>query len=301
MGEFWSRWCPARKRNEAATSVAQLIFKLTDPAVFAFSSAAIMWSWFYTPHKLPKAYNKWITSAAAVDGRLIQALRECRAGTLRYGEETGRAELLQSMCADYKFPLEWGNPAVAVPFPCELVHMGSGPSCEYHAFHRFHKSWIWAMSTYLPINMLLQLRKPSRKGLERALVSSARSSGFLGAFIALFYYGVCLARTRVGPRILGKDRIARQTIDSGVCVGSGCMLCGWSVLVETASRRKELALFVAPRALATLLPRRYPLEKQWRETVVFAASAAVVLTCLQENPQRVRGVLGKVLGKVMAR
>jgi hypothetical protein len=282
------------------TSIEHLITKVTDPAVFACSSAAIMWAWFYTPEKLPKAYNKWITSAAAVDSRLIQALRECRAGTLRYGADTGRAELLQYMCADFKFPVEWGDPAVAVPFPCELVHMGTGPSCEYHALHRFYKSWIWALSTYLPINMVLQLRKPSRKGLERALVSSARSSTFLGAFIALFYFGVCLARTRLGPRMIGRDRKARQKIDGGLCVGSGCVLCGWSVLVETASRRKELALFVAPRALASLLPRRYALEDQWKETAVFAASAAVVLTCLDENPKRVRGVLGRVLGGIMA-
>lgn len=60
-----------------------------------------------------------------------------------------------------------------------------------------------------------------------------------------------------------------------------------------------MALFVAPRALATLLPRRYALDKQWRETVVFAASWAVVLTCVMENKRRVRGVLGGVLSTVL--
>lgn len=45
--------------------------------------------------------------------------------------------------------------------------------------------------------------------------------------------------------------------DSGLCVAAGCMMCGWSILVENAKKRLELALFVAPRAAVTLLPRRY--------------------------------------------
>jgi hypothetical protein len=76
------------------------------------------------------------------------------------------------------------------------------------------------------------------------------------------------------------------------------VLCGWSILLESASRRKDMALFVAPRALATLFPRRYALDKQWRETVVFAVSTAVVMTCFREQPRRVRGMMGGVLGSV---
>jgi hypothetical protein len=90
-------------------------------------------------------------------------------------------------------------------------------------------------------------------------------------------------------------------MDGGICVGTGCLLCGWSILIETASRRKDIALFVAPRAMATVLPRRYPLDKQWRETLVFAASTAVVFTCVMENPDRVRGVFGKLLKTVLAK
>jgi hypothetical protein len=45
--------------------------------------------------------------------------------------------------------------------------------------------------------------------------------------------------------------------DSGLCIGAGCVLCGWSILIEAERRREELALFVAPRALATWLPREY--------------------------------------------
>ncbi|KAI2473391.1 hypothetical protein F4781DRAFT_189970 [Annulohypoxylon bovei var. microspora] len=297
VGEIWSRKRSLRVASDRWTRGESLISKLTDPTIFATSSALIMWAWFYCPSKLPKSYTKWISSAASVDSRLIEALRRCRSGEIFYGKETGQASLLQSMCADFKWPLEWGDPTKSIPFPCEIVHMGCGPSCEHHALSRFYRSFQWAMATYLPVNLFTQKR--DLKGIKSAVMSAARSSSFLAAFIALFYYGVCLARTRIGPHVIGKDPKARQCIDSGLCVGSGCFLCGWSVLIEKAARRKELALFVAPRAMATLLPRQYSMDKQWRETLVFAFSTAVVFTCVRENPKRLRGVLGKVLGFVM--
>ncbi|KAI1489142.1 integral membrane protein [Biscogniauxia mediterranea] len=297
VGELWAR---RRQRRLAAgqwTQIESFISRLTDPSIFATSCAFVMWAWFYAPSALPRAYTKWINSAAAVDLRLIEALRRCRKGTLLYGKDTPEGRLLQSMCSDYKWPLDWGDPTTAIPFPCEIVHMGSSSSCEYHAVSRFLRSFKWSMATYLPLNILA--RKKDLKGLRAAVLSAARSSSFLAAFITLFYYGVCLARTRVGPRILGKDTKARQTIDSGVCVGVGCFMCGWSILLEKPSRRKDMALFVAPRAAATFLPRRYALDKQWRETFVFALSTAVIFTCVRENKRRVRGVLGNVLASVL--
>lgn len=273
---------------------------MTDPLVFTASCGLIMWSWLYAPDSLPRSYNKWITSAASVDQRLVEALRRCKSGEIQYGRETGQAPLLEAMCDDYQWPRQWGDPAKTVPFPCEMVHMGCGVSCEYHALHRFCRAWKWSMFTYLPFALALKLRNPSRQAFLQALKSASRSSTFLSAFITLFYYGVCLTRTRIGPHLLGTSTPIRQLIDSGLCTGSGCFLCGWSVLLETAARRKDMALFVAPRAMATVVPRKYPLEKQWRETMVFAASTAMVITCMKENPKRVRGVLGKVLGLVMA-
>jgi hypothetical protein len=268
-----------------------------------------MWAWIYLPERLPKAYNKWIASAAAVDSRLVLALRHARWGEFVYGKETGQARILTPMCKDYGWPLHWGDPKVTVPIPCEIVHMGTGPNCEYCIANRFLRSFVWALATYLPLNLVLRLRKPSVKGAWTALVSSVRSSSFLASFIALFYYGICLARTRLPQLYLLLQQArnkpaeisvkARQVIDSGLCVASGCLLCGWSILLENKTRREDIALFVAPRALATLLPRRYAKEKEWRERLIFASSSAVVFTCIGENPTRVRGVLGKLLRSVM--
>ncbi|KAK9801035.1 hypothetical protein SCARD494_01015 [Seiridium cardinale] len=297
VGELWSRRDRTKSRPWAQLEAG--ISRLADPSMFALSCGFIMWSWFYYPSRLPRAYSQWISTAAAVDPRLIEALRRCHNGELRYGEDTGQAPLLEAMAKDYNWPIEWGDPAKTIPYPCEMVHMGCGPSCEYHFLLRFMRSFKWSMTTYLPLNLLLVARNPRLDAFKGALVSASRSSAFLAAFITFFFYGVCLARARVGPHLIGKDPASRTKIDAGICVGLGCFLCGWSILIEVPGRRKDIALFVAPRAMATLLPRRYAMDKQWRETVVFALSTAVVFTCVLENQRRVRGVMGNILATVL--
>ncbi|KAM4059923.1 integral membrane protein [Hirsutella rhossiliensis] len=301
VGELWSRRRARRTAAQRWTEVEQFASQMIDPLCFVVSCGLIMWAWFYAPDSLPGGYNKWIASAAQVDVRLLEALRRCRNGELQYSKETGQAPLLGSMCSDYGIPYECGDPVKAIPFPCAIVHMGRGPSCEYHAWCRFWQSWKWSMCTYVPLALALQLRKPTSRSLLVALKSASRSSTFLAAFITLFYYGVCLGRTRIGPHLVGTDIPSRNRIDGGLCVGAGCFLCGWSVLIETAARRKDMALFVTPRAMATLLPRRYSADKQWRETLVFAASTAVVFTCVLENPKRVRGMMGGILSLITRR
>jgi hypothetical protein len=125
---------------------------------------------------------------------------------------------------------------------------------------------------------------------------AARSSAFLATFVSSFYGGVCLARTRLGPKLFPK--ITPQQWDAGLCIQAGCFLCGWSVLLETPKRQIELMLFVLPKALATVTGRRYDANKQWIEHLVFSLSAAVVLTAAKENKAVVRGVLGAVLNMV---
>ena len=214
------------------------------------------WAWFYSPYNLPQAYQVWISNAAQLDERLRQALRECRQGTFVYGEDTGRGELLRSLCRELDYPEWWGDPACCDQVPCIVNHCGTGDSCEYHALTRLVQGWVFAMKMYLPINMLLLLqRKPTTRSAPKAIKEAARSSAFLGTFVALFYYGVCLARRRLIPKAF--PNMKPQQLDSGISVSLGCLLCGTSIFIEKPGRRQEMAFFVAPRALATAFPRRY--------------------------------------------
>ena len=268
-----------------------------------------MHAWFYSPSRLPQTYNRWISAAAKLDYRLLLVLRHARYGTFLYGKDTGMAPLLGSLAKDLDLPQEWGDPAKTIPVPCELVHSGCGPSCEKHALIRFWRGWLFAAKMYAPIQLLVLARKArfginQRKGLSREAVLRAcadvtRSSSFLGAFIGLFYYGVCLSRTRLGPKIFSPKTVTPQGWDSGLCILAGCLLCGASILVEHQRKRLEILLFVLPRAAATWFPRRYLREHRWKEHLAFVISTAIVFTTAQEAPERVRGMLGKVLHGIL--
>lgn len=254
----WNRWYRQRKAQNRWTLAESLAPSLADAGVFAMSAAVVMWAWFYEPERLPRTYEKWIGEVAQVDSRLIEALRRARRGIFVYGKDTGQAPLLEAMCRDYDWPEQWGDPAKTAPIPCEMVHMGCGPSCEIHALYRFARTFRFASATYIPLQIVLRLRGiKNPAALGRAISEGAQSSAFLASFVSLFYYAVCLARTRLGPRIFDSKTVTPLMWDSGLCVGAGCLMCGWSVLVEKARKRQELALFVAPRAAATVLPRLY--------------------------------------------
>ncbi|KAF1977958.1 hypothetical protein BU23DRAFT_587391 [Bimuria novae-zelandiae CBS 107.79] len=283
ISKVWDRTPASMSKN--------IVSRSTPTILFCFSAATIMHAWFYSPSRLPQTYNQWISAAAELDDRLLLTLRHARYGTWTYGIDTGMASLLGSMCHDYGLPEELGDPAKTIPIPCELVHMGCGKNCEKHAVRRFLKGWIFAARMYAPLQLIVLLR--------HVLLDTTRSSAFLGAFIALFYYGVCLSRTRLGPRIFSSKTVTPQMWDSGLCVLGGCLLCGTSILVEQSRKRLEILFFVLPRAAATWFPRRYLPEHQWKEHVTFAVSAAVVLTSVQEDPKCVRGVLGNLLTTVM--
>ena len=253
-----------RKRHPARSRTARIADSLAAPLLFAASSATIMHAFFYKPGRLPYGYVRWIERIAGVDARIIAALRHAYYGNFVYGKETGMAPLLGSLAQELGIPEELGDPAKTIPVSCDLVHQRAGLSCEAHALRRFWSGWCQAMELYGPLQALLLLRTARRRKAEwrrgafAAFREAARSSAFLGTFIALFYVGVCGARTRVGARVVPRSVVSAQAYDSGLAIAVGCLLCGWSVLLEPPRRRTELMLFVVPRAVAVWFPRRYP-------------------------------------------
>lgn len=267
---IWLKTAPHGRFARVAASGA-------TPALFAGSSATIMYAWFYKPNRLPRSYVEWISSAAELDERLRLALQHARYGEWLYGKDTGMGPLLGSLAGECGLPEEVGDPARTIPVSCEVVHMGASKSCEKHALLRFVKGFKFAAGMYLPLQGIILLKrwaslKSSEKrasAVRRALIDGARSSSFLGAFIGLFYYGVCLSRTRLGPKLFDSKTITPQMWDGGLCAAGGCALCGWSILLEESRKRMEMYFFVAPRAAAVLFPRRYHRKVCRRPRIVF--------------------------------
>lgn len=85
-------------------------------------------------------------------------------------------------------------------------------------------------------------------------------------------------RTRL-PMVLP---VRQQLLDGGWCTGLGCFLCGLSVLIENKRRRREMALYCAPRALYATMEEIVPsflsrgkagkVLSKYLERLVFAAS-----------------------------
>lgn len=257
VGYLWARRRTSRIASAKWTKIEEMVSCMADPIVFAASSGVVMWAWFYHPNRLPRAYNRWIGGVAQVDPRLVEVLRQARMGEFVYGRETGHGTLLESFCIDLNLPVAWGNPCLTIPIPCEVVHSGLGPSCHWHSGVRFARAFKFAFATYFPIQLFFKAKKPSWWAFRQALQAALRSSAFLGAFVGLFYYGVCLARTLLGPKLLKSRGVTPLMWDQGLCIRAGCMLCGTSILIEAAKRRQEITFFVAPKAMATFLPRRY--------------------------------------------
>lgn len=275
---------------------------LGDGALFIVSSTLIMYLWFFHPERLPPAYRNWITLAANMDDPIVKLLRLIKEKKIRYGEEGPGEAIMAEYCEKYGHLPSEGSLVTNVPLPCNVVHAFKTPNCELHALWRFVRGFQFAFKLYGGINLFMLLI-PRRKStiasrLFSSLKSSVRSSCFLATFIFLNWYGVCLARTRLLPKLF--PNVPAERWDDTICVASGSFLSGFSCFVDTPQRRKELALFVAPRAVGTLVSAK-PTEKNLRiESVVFALSMAIVAAYCRRDARKVRGIFGRGLEMVFS-
>lgn len=273
-----------------------------DGALFIVSSTLIMYSWFLHPEKLPPAYRNWITQAANMDNDIVRLLKLIKEKKVKYGEAGPYDELMDNYCRKHGRDPKEGSLVTNIPLSCEAVHAFKTKSCELHALWRFIRGFKFAFKLYGGINLILLLisgknRSFARRALK-SLKSSIRSSCFLGSFIFLNWYGVCLARTRMLPKLF--PQVSPERWDDTICVATGCFFSGFSCFVETPQRRKELALFVAPRAVGTLISAE-PSERNLKiESVVFAISMAILVAFSRRDALKVRGIFGKGLEQVFS-
>ncbi|CAK7906021.1 hypothetical protein CAAN3_08S03972 [[Candida] anglica] len=262
-----------------------------DGLLFVVSSFFIMHYWFFYPNKLPPAYHRWITSAANVDPEIVTAFKAIKSGTLKYGEHCPDEDVFVSMCDRYGQDPSKGSLIKNTPLPCEVLHAFTTNNCELHALWRFQRGFKFAFNLYGTINFVVWLIR--RGSPKRYLINTCRSSAFLGAFIALYWYSLCLARTRLLPKLFPNVPITRW--DDTIAPAAGAMGCGFGCFIENAQRRKELSLFVAPRALGALVPSEPTKFNLMVERLAFSLSFMVLASFAKQDPKKVRGIMGKGL------
>lgn len=264
-----------------------------DGALFVVACALIMYSWFFEPQTLPPAYRNWITAAANMDTEIVDVLKALRDRTVQYGKPG--PDILGPYCERYGQDRSKGDLVVNQPLPCEAVHAFKCKNCELHALWRFWRGFVFAVKVYAPLNGLVWLLR--RPPVLELVKSTLRSLLFLGAYIGLYWYAVCLTRTRLAPKLFpGKD----TKWDVTYAPTAGAVACGFSSFIETAARRKELALFVTPRAIGTLVMEKFSEKNHMAiENLVFSLLMGVLVAYSRWNPRRVRGIFGRGLAKVL--
>ncbi|GAA5894236.1 hypothetical protein JCM5296_004691 [Sporobolomyces johnsonii] len=285
-----------------------------DTLVFWLSCTRIMWCWFYKPHLLPSSYSRWILTLARMDPRVLQLLRFAREGRFVYGQRPDDevAKICAAIATANGQDARTVNPEYITHIDCtSLVHntIGAG-SCETNAIKRWAAAFFDCLLIYLPVHAIPPLlfnfrRLVSEPGssILRILLAASRSSAFLATFVSSIYASVCLVRTRL-PQVF--PSLPQQPLDAGLSVALGCFMCGWSVLIENHRRRREMALYCAPRALYAVLDEIAPaiftqgktgeLLCRWLERAIFATSAGTVIAATVHRPDLVSGVVKGVVG-----
>eukprot|EP00039_Didymoeca_costata_P000357 m.45226 g.45226 ORF g.45226 m.45226 type:complete len:436 (-) comp10217_c0_seq2:122-1429(-) len=271
--------------------------------IFTLSCYEIMKAWFYHPNTLPKEYVAWITSMSKTDQRLLRALRLMREEKAKIGEPF-EGDFLQSYCQDNGQAREYGDPERG-KMPCDRgFHYPL--SCYGNASLRFRRAAQLTIPLYLFVHTLpriLFLRKTLRdpvKALKSILTSTTRSSLFLTTFITSIWMSVCAVRhirtwylkfnPSTDPAELDKYFDPRETWGPLL----GCFVCGLCILFETQPRRYPLALYVLPRALASVYHRSGAPSHPNGDVLVLAASLSFLSYCAENRPKVANSWLTRV-------
>ncbi|ODV93805.1 hypothetical protein PACTADRAFT_24372, partial [Pachysolen tannophilus NRRL Y-2460] len=262
------------------------------------------------PTRLPPSYRNWITKAANMDTELVEALRLMHSNQLFYGKPSENEKVLEPLCLRINIDPATGNPAKTFPIPCKVVHSGLTDSCEINSLIKFWKGFKFAFKIYAPLNsiiMLISAVNTKNKIMFRSifiknLISSLRSSIFLATFIALNWYPICLFRNKIGP-FLSKYKLLSSTVnnnfDKSLAPSFGSFICGLSSLIETSKRRKDLTLFMAPKALLTIIPLEAKESYLRIESFAFSVFFAILVCYAKEHPKKIRGMYGKGLSALL--
>ena len=175
---------------------------------------------------------------AHMDGDLVLALRQLHHGRVRYGTPS---DILREYCIRYGLDPKRADLRHMVPQA--FVHPSTGDSTLLYLLLRFIVGVRDASVVYLPVHIIPAVLFKGSAFLEDPVRSTLKvirkvlqSSSFLGLFIALAWTPILLLR-----------RALKRDTSLGVFLGS--LACGFAIFAERKSRRKEFAMFVAPRVL----------------------------------------------------
>ena len=117
------------------------------------------------------------------------------------------------------------------------------------------------------------MKKPI-KTLKECIMGVIQSSLFISIYIASFWYFCCFFR-----------RMRKRTDKYNVIFAS--FLASFAVLFEPQTRRTELALYLFPRLLESILTRIGFLQIPNAEVFIFAIALGIIMHCYHLEDQNI--------------
>ncbi|CAI5465400.1 unnamed protein product [Closterium sp. Yama58-4] len=259
--------------------------------LFVFASAQIMYAYVMRPETLPSSYWDFISRTGPIPTPVLEAVRRsCRGMPM---DTLALTALLRGRTGQVA-PLGMGPMPSLVP--CSMLHpdCSSCPRAQLRAARNaFRKTFpLYLSLTFVPF-VVLNLRKFMQSPLRTvwlATSSALRSTSFIAVFVGVYQACACTHR-----KFVLKDHKLFYWLAGAVA--------GLSVLIEKASRRAELTLYVLPRALDSLiyiLVNRHILpDIKMAEVVLFCACMGGLMYFHDTDPSAmapfVRGILNRFL------
>ena len=118
-----------------------------------------------------------------------------------------------------------------------------------------------------------------KETIWRTVKNIVGSSVFLGVYVAVFRYLLCVSKN------------TRGKVDRWNMIIAS-FFCGFAILFEARGRRSELALYLVPRALESLYNMMAAKGKvrhfQYAEVLVFALCMSLIMYCYQNEPEQIK-------------
>ncbi|KXZ55453.1 hypothetical protein GPECTOR_2g1002 [Gonium pectorale] len=211
-----------------------------DTLLMCVAASQILYSFIMEPGSLPTSYVRFINRMGGKDPAVWAAMRE-HALRNTLGLPPGP---LQSLARSHLAYLN-ARPGRLRTTPCEFFHPGQ--SCAAHALSVLPQAYGTALSVYVPfyavssvlVHRTALLAKPGEL-LPKMAVGVLRSSAFLSAYMAAAFAGAC-----AGFSVSG--------VNTGPVIAATVWLGGLATLIEKKSRRMELAMYCAARALEAFI------------------------------------------------
>eukprot|EP00884_Botryococcus_braunii_P011663 jgi/Botrbrau1/20498/Bobra.145_2s0056.1 len=210
-----------------------------DAALFAICSAQVMYAYVMRPETLPPSFWKFIVRSGPVPAPVLEAVRRNVRGL------PIDVERLNAFLARSKGRVYLNNPYPPL-VPVQIMNPGRSGilGTAVPAFiGTFRKTFPLYLSLTLVPSLVFNLGRSLKAPLGTGSVvlgSALRSTAFLSSFVGLYQATVSAHR-------------ALFDTDTKYLYWFAGLVASLSILVERKSRRGELALYVAPRALDTLM------------------------------------------------